>query len=183
MTEAKAISANPGRIQQGAANFNPSTTDETHLNGEWQQVTSKRSRKLRDKTSHQAPRRFSTQVHPAFNKAIRENRCFRCLAIGHQRAQCKQLRDKTSHQATRKFSTQVHPAFNTAIRENRCFRCLAIGHQRAQCRDPPKCFKCHQSGHYSSNCKLPIKPNVTAKPNTHTKQSKLETHTKLTQTL
>lgn len=97
-----------GQFQRAERAFKPSTTNGAHLNGGWQQVISKRNKKLRDKTSQQAPKSFSTQVHPEFTKAIRERRCFRCLATGHQRAQCRE--------------------------PPKCFKCHKSGHYSTSCK-------------------------------------------------
>lgn len=107
MTEATPR-ANPGRFQRDEAKFKPPTTNEANLNGGWQEVISKRNKKLRDKTSQQAPRRFSAQVHPEIKKAIRERRCFRCLPTRHQRAQCRE--------------------------PPKCFKCYKFGHYSSSCK-------------------------------------------------
>ncbi|KAF3337037.1 hypothetical protein FCM35_KLT17624 [Carex littledalei] len=111
MTE---VRRNPGRFQRAEA-FNSPTNNGAHLNGGWQQVTSKRNRRLREKTSQQPTKRFSAQVHPEFNRAIRENRCFRCLVTGHQRVQCKE--------------------------PPKCFKCLKFRHYSSYCKQPIKASK------------------------------------------
>ncbi|KYN50590.1 hypothetical protein ALC57_10176, partial [Trachymyrmex cornetzi] len=54
----------------------------------------------------------------------RRLQCFRCLAVGHTRANCQSLTDRSTW----------------------CFQCGSDGHRAAGCRLPPKCPVCASRG-------------------------------------
>lgn len=94
-SSAEAHKANPGRFKNGKRRI--AIGDQplpNNINGDegWQLVVSKRHKKqTASKSTQQRKPIFSShKVQNEFNLAIKKHRCFICLAVGHQRAHCRE---------------------------------------------------------------------------------------------
>lgn len=93
---------------KGATNY---TTDD--INGGWQTVRNRKEHRKEKNNTQPLKKPFSTvEVKSGYDRAFKEGKCFRCLASGHRKAQC---RDPI-----------------------RCFKCLKLGDSSSRCSGPIK---------------------------------------------
>lgn len=110
----EATQATKGRFQPPSIRRSNEAPN-SELNGGWQEVISRRRRKIeatrstqpKPRSAQPKPRFTSQKVQEGFNQAIKQRKCFRCLAVGHQRVQCRE--------------------------PPRCFNCNKFGHFSSRC--------------------------------------------------